>query len=142
MNLLGDAVLNFIDGLIIATSFMTNTVLGVTTTLAVALHEIPQEMGDFGVLVYGGVRKKKALFLNFLAALTVILGGIIGYAVSSLVEPFIPILLSFAAGGFVYIAASDLMPELKKQVKVKKLLLNYGVFLIGITLMFLIKVIV
>ncbi len=142
MNLFGDAVHNFIDGLIIAASFVINIPLGIATTLAVALHEIPQEIGDFGVLVYGGFKKTKALFWNFICALTAIFGGIFGYLLSGYVESSTMFLLPFAAGGFIYIAASDLIPEIRKEADIKKSLATFGVFVIGIAIMFAVKFIV
>lgn len=134
MILIGDAIHNLLDGLIIAASFIASPVIGFTSTLAIILHEIPQELGDFGVLVHGGFNKTKALFLNFLTALTALLGGIIGYFISS--EPVISFFLPFAAGGFIYIAASDLIPELKKEVESKKYILHFIIFLIGILAMY------
>ncbi|MBD3249438.1 hypothetical protein GF336_05315 [Candidatus Woesearchaeota archaeon] len=115
MNLIGDGVHNFIDGLIIAASFSVDISFGVITTIAVIAHEIPQEIGDFGVLVYGGFGRLKALAFNFLSAVTAIIGAVIGYLISGSVEGFVPFLLPFAAGGFIYIAASDLVPELHKE---------------------------
>ncbi len=141
MNLIGDAVHNFIDGLILAVSFVASVGLGITTTIAIAFHEIPQEMGDFGVLVYGGFKKKKALMLNFGVALTAVLGGIVGYFVSSQVEGMVTYLLPFAAGGFIYIAATDLVPEIKKEVDVKKSMATLLIFVGGIALMWLAKVV-
>ena len=139
--LISDGVHNFIDGLIIAGSFVINPSVGIVTTLAVALHEIPQELGDFGVLVYGGFDKTKALFLNFISALTAILGGIAGYFLSAWIEGSAVYLLPFAAGNFIYIAASDLIPEIKHRENLKKSLLHFAVFLSGIGLMLLIKII-
>lgn len=139
MNLFGDSIHNFIDGLIIAGSFLTNFKLGLITTLAVALHEIPQEIGDFGVLLYAGFKKQKALVANFLVALTVVLGGVVGYFLSFQAENLVPYLLPFAAGGFIYISASDLMPELRKEASLQKSLASFGIFLTGILLMFLLK---
>lgn len=139
MNLVGDGVHNFIDGLIIASTFLVSLRLGMISTLAVALHEIPQEIGDFGVLIYAGFEKKKALMANFLVALTAILGGIIGYFLSFKIENFVAYLLPFAAGGFIYIAASDLMPEIREEKNLKKSLISFGVFLLGILIMFLLK---
>ncbi len=136
MNLLGDGVHNFIDGLIIATSFIVSIPLGIATSLAVALHEIPQEIGDFGVLVYGGYEKNKALILNFACALTAVAGGIAGYFLSKYIESSVIFLLPFAAGGFIYIAASDLIPEIRKEIDIKKSLLNFSIFLVGILIMF------
>ncbi len=140
MNLVGDFIHNFIDGLIIAASFITNVNLGITTTLAIIFHEIPQEIGDFGVLVYGGFKKYKALALNFLIALTAILGGIIGYFVSFYIEQFMIFLLPLAAGGFIYIASSDLIPEIRKVESLKHSLLTFLVFLLGILIMWIARI--
>lgn len=139
MNLFGETVHNFIDGLIIAAGYVVSIPLGISTTIAVALHEIPQEIGDFGVLIYGGFKKKKALLLNFLVGLTAMLGGIIGFYLTSLIEGAMVFLLALAAGGFIYISASDLIPEIRKETDVGKSLLVFLVFLIGIALMFLLK---
>ncbi len=136
MNLFGDAVHNFIDGLIIAASFIVNVPLGIATTLAVALHEIPQEIGDFGVLLHAGFSKVKALSYNFLIAATAILGGLIGFLLKETTESLTLFLLPFAAGGFLYIAASDLIPEIRKELNMKKSFLNLIIFLVGIILMF------
>ena len=136
MNLFGDAVHNFIDGMIIAASFVINIPLGIATSLAVVIHEIPQEIGDFGVLVYGGFKKTKALFCNFICALTAIFGGIFGYCLSSWITGTTAFLLPFAAGGFIYIAASDLIPEIRKETDIKKSLTAFGMFIIGIAMMF------
>jgi zinc and cadmium transporter len=137
--LVSDAVHNFIDGLIIAASFVTSFSLGITTTLAVALHEIPQELGDFAVLVYGGIGRTRALTFNFASALTAILGGIIGYFASSILQDSIVYLLPFAAGNFIYIAAADLIPEIKHQVSLRRSILHFGVFIIGIAIMLIVK---
>jgi len=139
MNILGDFVHNFIDGLIIAASFFVNTSLGIATTLAVAIHEIPQEIGDFGVLVHGGFNKIKALILNFLTALAAVLGGIIGYFLSSYAQNSLSLLLPLAAGGFLYIAASDLIPEIRKEMKFIKSILIFAVFILGILIMYGLK---
>ncbi|MFH0749451.1 MAG: ZIP family metal transporter [Candidatus Gottesmanbacteria bacterium] len=139
MNLIGDSIHNFIDGLIIAATFLTDIRLGIVTTLTVALHEIPQEIGDFGVLLYSGFGKKKALIANFLVALIAIFGGVVGYFLSFYAEHFITYLLPFAAGGFIYIAASDLMPEIRKEQSLKKSIVSFGFFLLGIGIMVLTK---
>ena len=139
MNLVGDSIHNFIDGLILAASFVTSVELGLTTTIAIAAHEIPQEIGDFGVLIYGGFKKKKAIILNFIVALTIVLGGIIGYLISKSVESAVAFLLPFAAGGFIYIAATDLVPEIKKELDFKKYMATLVVFILGILIMWFIK---
>lgn len=138
MNLIGDSIHNFIDGLIIAAGFVMDFQLGIVTTLAVALHEIPQEIGDFGVLVYGGFNKFKALLINFICALTAIVGGLVGYFLSNYAQ-FVIFLLPFAAGGFIYIAASDLIPEIKKELGLKKSMLNFCIFILGILIMYAVK---
>jgi len=139
MNLFGDAVHNFIDGLIIAAAFLVNPALGVAATLAIALHEIPQEIGDFGVLLHAGFNRVKSLVINYLIALMVVAGGVAGYFLSFAVEGVIPYLLPFAAGGFIYIAASDLMPEIRKETNLKKSIASFLVFLLGIAIMFAVK---
>ena len=141
MNLVGDAIHNFIDGLILAASFVTSTELGITTTFAIAAHEIPQEIGDFGVLIYGGFEKKKAIILNFIVALTIVVGGIVGYFISKSIDQAAIFLLPFAAGGFIYIAATDLVPEIKKELNFKKYMATLLVFIIGILMMWLVKII-
>ena len=139
MSLLGDAIHNLIDGLIIGVTFVINTSLGIASTIAIILHEIPQELGDFAVLVHGGFSIKKALLANFLTALTAVLGGILGYFLITFTENAMMYLLPFAAGGFIYISASDLLPELRKEVNVKKAIINFLIFLVGIGLMFVVK---
>jgi zinc and cadmium transporter len=137
INLIGDSVHNFIDGLIIAATFLVDIRLGITTALAIALHEIPQEIGDFGVLLYAGYQKGKALLFNFLVSLTVVLGGIAGFFLSSHIDNMTAYLLPFAAGGFLYISVSDLIPEIRKEADLKKSLLSFVFFLIGILIMYL-----
>jgi len=139
LNLVGDGIHNFVDGLIIAASFISGIQLGVVATLAVILHEIPQELGDFGVLVYGGLSKAKALFYNLLSALTAILGAFIGYFVSSYVESFTVLLVPLAAGGFIYVSGSDLVPELHKETEMRRSMLSFGFFLVGILFMWVLR---
>ncbi len=135
MNLFGDAVHNFIDGLIIGASYLVNVPVGIATTLAVILHEIPQEIGDFGVLLHGGFSKLKALFFNFITALAAVIGAIVALVMSSYVENITIFLIPFAAGNFIYIAGSDLIPELHKEVKVKKSLLQFIAIVLGVLIM-------
>jgi len=137
MNLYGDAVHNFIDGIIIAASYLVSVPVGVATTIAVILHEIPTEIGDFGVLLQGGFSKGKALFFNFLTALTAVLGAVVSLLISSYVENITMFLIPFAAGSFIYIAGSDLIPELHKEVEVKKSLLQFITIVLGVLVMFL-----
>lgn len=139
MNLFGDGVHNFIDGLIIAATFVADIKLGIATTLAVALHEIPQEIGDFGVLLYAGFQEKKALVLNYTVAVFVIIGGVVGYFMSTHLEKIVPVLLPLAAGGFIYIAASDLMPEIRKERTLGRSIASFGVFVLGVVMMLILR---
>ena len=142
MNLVGDGVHNFLDGLIIAAGFLASIEIGIVTALAVALHEIPQEIGDFGVLVHGGLAKKKALLYNFITAITAVVGGIIGYFLIPEIGDFQIYILPIAAGGFLYIAAADLVPELHKERRTSRTILAFSTFLIGIFLMWAVKFVV
>lgn len=135
LNLIGDALHNFLDGLILAAAFLASPSLGVATTIAVALHEIPQEIGDFGVLLYAGFSRKKAILANILVALTAVLGGVIGYLLHDSGLALEPLLLPLAAGGFLYIAAADLMPEIRKETNRRKSLTAFSLFLFGVVLM-------
>ena len=140
LNLIGDGIHNFTDGLIIAASFVTDFRLGIITTLAVIFHEIPQEMGDFGILIYGGIKKSKALLFNFICALTAVFGALIGYFLSNITDNISVFLISFTAGGFIYIASSDLIPELHKQKDVKRANIAFIAFILGLLFMTLIKI--
>lgn len=136
MNLFGDTVHNFIDGLIIGASYLASIPAGIATTIAVVFHEIPQEIGDFSVLLHGGFTKKKAVALNFIVALTAVLGAAVALFFGSLTGGSITFLVSFAAGGFVYIAAADLIPELHKKISVKSSILEIIVITTGIFVMY------
>jgi zinc and cadmium transporter len=140
LNVFGDGIHNFIDGLILAASFAVDVRLGFATTLAIIVHEIPQEMGDFGVLIYAGFNKIKALILNYISASTVILGALVGGLFGN-IESFTAYLLPFAAGGFIYISTTDLIPELKKETKLHKTVISLALFLAGIGMMYLLKTI-
>jgi len=135
--LISDGVHNFIDGLVIAASFLVSFPAGVAATLAVGLHEIPQELGDFGVLIHGGMSRQKALAFNFASALTAVLGGVLGYFTSQYTQFSVVYLLPFAAGHFIYIAAADLIPEIKHRENLPKSLLHFAAFLGGIAIMLL-----
>jgi len=139
MNLIGDGLHNFIDGIIIAGSFLISIQLGIATTIAVIAHEIPQEIGDFGVLIHAGYSRAKALFLNFLTALTAILGAGLTLTVGMQLENFSTYIIPLTAGGFIYIATADLIPELKKDVQPAKSLAQLVVILLGIGIMLLLK---
>ena len=135
INLLGDAVHNFIDGSIIGGSYMVSFPVGVATTLAVVFHEVPQEIGDFGVLIHGGFNKSKALFFNFASAITAILGAVVFLTLSVYIQDFIPFLIPFASGNFIYIAGSDLIPELRKEAEASKSALQLTAFVLGVLVM-------
>ena len=135
MSLIGDSVHNFLDGLIIASSFIVDIRLGFITAFAVVLHEIPQEIGDFGVLLHSGYSEKKALIANLLVSGVSILGGFIGYLLIDKVISLGPIIMSFAAGGFIYIATSDLLPEIRSENHKIKSWISFLIFVSGIVLM-------
>jgi zinc and cadmium transporter len=138
LNIIGDGVHNFIDGMLIAAGFLISASIGFTTTLAVVFHEIPQELGDYGVLLYGGFGTKKALAYNFLSAITAIAGALLTYLLveGSKVQILAELLVPFAAGGFIYIATTDLMPELHKRTQAKDSAVQLVALLSGIALMF------
>jgi zinc and cadmium transporter len=138
--LFGDGLHNFIDGLVIAASFSISVPFGLVTTLLILSHEVPQELGDFGVLVHGGMKPRKALLLNALSQATCFAGGILGFAFALLSE-FTAFVLPFAAGGFIYIASSDLVPELHKEPSRSKSLWSMVLFLLGIALLLAIKLV-
>jgi len=135
MNLFGDAVHNFIDGLIIGASYLVSIPVGIATTIAVILHEVPQEIGDFGVLVHGGFSIKKAIFLNFITALTAVAGAVVVLIFGKLAEGSTLFLVPFAAGNFIYIASTDLIPELHKETTISKSIMQLGFFIMGISIM-------
>jgi zinc and cadmium transporter len=139
LNLVGDGIHNFIDGMVIAATFMIGFELGFATTLAVIFHEVPQEIGDFGVLVYGGLSRKKALIYNFISAVTAILGALATYFLAYL-RSIEALLVPFAAGGFIYIAATDLMPELHKKSHAGESIVQLFMILLGIGLMAFLKI--
>lgn len=135
INLVGGALHNLIDGILIGASYALSVPVGIATTVAVILHEIPQEMGDFGVLLHSGMKAKKALTLNFISELIAIVGVILVFGVGLKEEITTGILIPIAIGGFLYIANSDLIPELHKEVKPLNSLLQLVSFLLGVGLM-------
>lgn len=135
MNLLGDVVHNFLDGLIITASFMIDIRLGTLTSIAVTLHEIPQEFGDFGVLLHSGFSIKKALISNLLVAFISVLGAVVGYFMIGAYEYITPYIMAFAAGGFIYISTSDLLPEIRSESHTIKSWVGFGIFVLGIIFM-------
>lgn len=135
MNLIGDAVHNFIDGVLIAGSFLLSVPVGIATTIAVVLHEIPQEMGDFGVLLHSGMKPGKALLFNFLSAATAILGAVLVLVLGANID-ITAYVVPITIGGFLYIANADLIPELHKETKVSQSILQLVGFFIGILIMY------
>ena len=133
--LAGDTLHNFVDGLIIAASYIVSIPVGIATTIAVVFHEIPQEIGDFGSLIYGGFSKMKALVLNFATALTAVAGAVLVLSANSSAEKLTQFLIPFAAGGFIYIATADLIPEIHKHTETKKSLWQFSAFFLGIGIM-------
>lgn len=134
--LIGDGLHNFIDGVAITASFLTSIPLGITTAIAVAAHEIPQEIADMGVLLASGYTKRKALFYNFLSALTALAGALVAFYFSSYLKENLYIFLSATAGFFIYIAASDLIPELHEKYQQNRKLSYSLIFILGIATVF------
>jgi zinc and cadmium transporter len=116
--LIGDGLHNFLDGVLIAGAFLTNVHLGIVTSLAVAAHEIPQEVGDFALLLHSGYRRGSALFYNVLSSLTTVIGGVLAYYALSDLQSVLPYVLAVAASSFIYIAVADLIPTLHQRVEI------------------------
>jgi len=136
--LIGDGLHNFVGGIAIAGIFLMDVHLGQIAWLAAVAHEIPQKLGDYGVLIHGGWSKKKALLFNTLSALTYLFGGIVAYLVSFRVN--IDFLIPFAAGNFIYIGATDLIPGVNKQKHTSDNLIKTGMFILGLYLMWMLKI--
>jgi zinc and cadmium transporter len=134
LNLVGDGLHNFLDGIIIMVAFLSGFGNGIIVTLAVLFHELPQEVGDFGILIYGGFSRKRALLFNFGSALVALIGGLFAYLLSEMVELFNFFFLAFSGGGFLYLASAELMPELLKEKNLKKSIIQALVFLCGVIL--------
>jgi len=137
MNLIGDGLHNFLDGLLIAAAFVSGEALGLVAAIAVVFHEVPQEIGDFGVLLHSGFSRTKALWLNIIVSLTAVLGGVVGYFAIHNVSMLASYLVPVAAGGFIYIGASDLVPELKDENSPRRIFASLLSFGLGIALMFI-----
>lgn len=133
-NLAGDAVHNIVDGMIIGAAYLVSIEVGIATTIAVILHEIPQEIGDFGVLVYGGLSRAKALFYNFISALSALIGTILVLALGP-TEELVSVFLAMGIGSFIYIASSDLIPAIHREKE--KVFSQFVSFILGIVVMFL-----
>lgn len=134
-NLVGDALHNLVDGAIVAGAFLSSSKLGVATALAVALHEIPQEIGDFGILVHAGLAPRRAVLLNFVTALAAVVGALLTLVAASFIRGLESALIPVTAGGFIYIASTDLIPELHKEPEAAKSALQLVALLMGIAVM-------
>jgi zinc and cadmium transporter len=132
--ILGDSIHNFVDGVLIAAAFLTDVKLGIVTSLAVATHEIPQEVGDFAILLHSGYSKGKALFYNVLASLTTVVGGILAYYSLEDLHDSLPYFLALAASSFIYIAVADLIPSLHKKTDMKTSLQQIALITAGVLL--------
>ncbi|MDO8668759.1 MAG: ZIP family metal transporter [Candidatus Buchananbacteria bacterium] len=130
--LVADGLHNFIDGLAIAGAFIVDVRLGLITSIVVATHEIPQELGDFGVLIHSGWKKSRALLFNLISGLTAVLGGLVAFFLAQTIN--VDFLLPLAAGGFIYIASSDLIPEVKHNEKISTSIIHLAAFVLGILL--------
>ena len=139
LTLVGDALHNVLDGIIIVSSFLVSPSLGIVVTISIILHEIPQELGDYGVFIYAGFSRKKALFLNFMSGAVALLGVLLGYFLLNALTSLNLILISVAAGGFIYVAAADFIPELHKENTTKTSIFIFLVFLLALIFMLAIK---
>jgi zinc and cadmium transporter len=129
---LGDSLHNFVDGVLIAAAFLTDPALGWTTAVAVIAHEVPQEVGDFLILLDAGYSRKRALVLNALSSLTAVAGGVLGYFALRAAQHALPYILALAAAGFIYIAVADLIPNLHRRFAVKDALSQGALIALGI----------
>lgn len=135
INLVADGVHNGIDGMLIGVSYLASIPIGIATTIAVILHEIPQEIGDFGVLINSGFSRKKAIWFNFLSALFAVVGTVVALVIGERARDMTAFMIPLTAGGFIYIAGSDLIPELHKERKLSRSLLQLVAMVIGIGVM-------
>jgi len=135
--LIGDGLHNFLGGMAVAGTFLIDIRLGVITWLAAAAHEVPQELGDFGVLVHGGWQRRQALLYNVLSALTFLAGGLVAYGASLRLD--VSFLVPFAAGNFIYIGAADLIPEVKAHADARANVVHFSAFAAGLLLMLAVR---
>ena len=134
--LIGDGIHNLVDGILIAAAFLTDIHLGIVTSMAVIAHEIPQELGDFAVLLHSGYSRAKALIYNVLASLTTIVGGVVAYFSFSLAQAAVPYVLAIAASSFIYIAVADLIPGLHKRPELSATMQQFSLIALGIAVIF------
>lgn len=137
--ILGDAFHNFIDGIVIAGAFLISPSLGITTSVAIISHEVPQEVGDYAILLHSGYSRKRALLLNLYSGITALLGGLIGYYFLGEVRWLIPYVMGISAAGFIYIAVADLVPSLHKETKTKESLLQLLYLGLGVGVIFILR---
>jgi len=130
--IVGDSIHNFVDGVLIAAAFLTDVKLGIVTSLAVAAHEIPQEVGDFAILLQSGYSKSKALFYNVLASFTTVIGGVLAYYSLEDLHDVLPFFLALASSSFIYIAVADLIPSLHKKTDIKTSLQQIVLIMAGV----------
>lgn len=135
LSLVGDAVHNFLDGIVIGSAFLADTALGVSAAVVIAAHELPQELGDYAILVRGGHTHRKALWLNFASALTSVAGAVLAWIGLADHHELIPYVMAFAAGNFIYVSSSDLVPELHKEQDVRRAALAFAFFLAAVVMM-------
>lgn len=136
MVIVGDTLHNFLDGVAIAVSFLVSPVVGVATSIAVFIHEIPQEVADFSVLLSGGMKPRRAIMFNVLSAMASLAGALLAYFFSTVVEGALPALLSITAGGFIYISAADLIPEIHKERQRSKMVRQFVFFMLGCSVIY------
>lgn len=134
--LIGDGIHNMVDGVLIAAAFLTDIHLGVVTSVAVIAHEIPQELGDFAVLLHSGYGRAKALVYNVLASLTTVIGGVVAYFSLSLAQAVVPYVLAIAASSFIYIAVADLIPGLHKRPELSATMQQFSLIALGIAVIY------
>ena len=139
MILVGDAFHNAIDGIVIAASFLTSTELGIFVSISIIFHEIPQELGDFGILLKSGYSRQKALIFNMLSGSSAIVAGLAAYFFMDAVKSFIPYALAFSASSFLYIALADLIPEMHQKTKLKESIIQIFLIIVGVLIIYVVK---
>ena len=139
LNIIGDSVHNFTDGVIIAIAFLNSTAVGIATTIAIVAHEIPHELGNFAILLYGGFSRLKATIYNFISALTAVIGALAAYYYSTKIQNINFYITSLAIGGLIYIATTDLIPEIHKEKEIKKSFVQLMLMIFGIALIWFVS---
>jgi zinc and cadmium transporter len=139
--LVGDGLHNFLGGLAVGGVFVSDTQLGITAWIAAAMHEIPQELGDFGVLIKGGWKKGKALFFNFLSGLTFLIGSMVAFFASAQLDLNTDYLIAFGAGNFLYIGASDLIPQINKEETIRNNVIHYTACILGLVVLYFLSLV-